>query len=82
MPDQPRGPSKPDRRTDPDRRGYHRGGRRRGDWPATLLAPPTCPRCASPEARFVEGTTETLFWRCHRCQHEWETRPDGSPVAM
>jgi ssDNA-binding Zn-finger/Zn-ribbon topoisomerase 1 len=74
-------PSQPDRRTGHDRRGYWRGGRRRSDWPATLTTNPVCPRCDSHEAKFVEGTPDTLFWGCHRCHHEWSTTPEGQLIV-
>ena len=70
-------PPDPNRRSGPDRRGFFRGGRRESDWPTTLLGPLRCPRCGSSEARFVDGTPDTLFWECHQCRHPWSTSPEG-----
>jgi hypothetical protein len=66
----------PERRQE-DRRSFFRGGRRASDWPETLVQPLRCPRCASPQARFVDGTPESLFWECHSCRHPWSTTPQG-----
>lgn len=71
----------PDRRHHPDRRDYWRGGRRSTDWPTTLTRKPQCPRCQSPEVRFVEGTPETLFWSCHRCRHPWSSTAAGELIV-
>jgi DNA-directed RNA polymerase subunit M/transcription elongation factor TFIIS len=67
-----------ERRTGRERRSFFRGGRRVADWPATLTQPLRCPRCGSTEAKFVEGTPETLFWQCHRCRRAWTTNPEGA----
>ena len=66
-----------DRRVAGGRRHFFRGGRRKTDWPETLLKPLACPRCASTEARFVEGTPDTLFWECRACRYPWATTPQG-----
>ena len=71
----------PERRRGQNRRGYWRGGRRRSDWPESVQTPPRCPRCGSPEAKFVEATPQTIFWQCHRCRHDWSTGIDGTPAA-
>jgi ssDNA-binding Zn-finger/Zn-ribbon topoisomerase 1 len=70
----------PDRRLTNDRRGYFRGGRRETDWPDTLTEALACPRCHSTEARFVDGTPDTLFWECHACRHPWSTTPQGQVI--
>lgn len=72
--------SAPGNRRTSDRRGFFRGGRRQDDWPATLTEPLRCPRCQSPEARFIEGTPDTLFWQCHACRHSWSTNSQGRPI--
>jgi ssDNA-binding Zn-finger/Zn-ribbon topoisomerase 1 len=46
-----------------------------------VQTPPRCPRCGSPEAKFVEATPETIFWQCHHCRHDWSTGIDGTPAA-
>lgn len=76
MPDDAGVPS-PDRRSGGGRRHFFRGGRRKTDWPETLLGPLACPRCRSNQARFVEGTPDTLFWECRECGHPWSTTPQG-----
>jgi hypothetical protein len=68
------------RRQTRDRRGFFRGGRRKSDWPTTLTTDISCPRCQSTEARFVDGTPESLFWECHRCKHDWSTTPAGKVI--
>ncbi len=72
-------PSRDRRTTGPGRRAYWRGGRRAGDWPASLEAEPRCPRCHTPEVRLVEATPETLFWSCRACRYEWESDRAGTP---
>jgi ribosomal protein L37AE/L43A len=67
-----------ERRSGTPRRGYWRGGRRRGDWPESVKTPPACPRCGSTEVKFVEATPTTLFWQCHGCRHDWASRLDGA----
>lgn len=76
----PKDPAAPDGRHASDRRSFFRGGRRKEDWPPTLTEPLRCPRCQSPEARFVEATPETLFWQCHACRYNWTTTPQGRPL--
>lgn len=76
MTDEAAAPS-PDRRSGGSRRHFFRGGRRKDDWPETLLRPMVCPRCASTEAKFIEGTPETLFWECRACGCAWTTTPSG-----
>jgi hypothetical protein len=68
-----------ERRGPSGRRSFFRGGRRQSDWPESLTVPLRCPRCQSSEARFVDGTPDTLFWECHRCRHPWSTTPEGHP---
>jgi hypothetical protein len=71
------GARSPDRRSGGGRRHFFRGGRRKTDWPETLLKPLACPRCGSAEATLVDGTPETLFWECRPCRHAWTTTPQG-----
>jgi uracil-DNA glycosylase family 4 len=70
-------PSLGDRRIGLDRRSYSRGGRRRSDWPKEIGAH-HCPRCGSPELRFVDATPGLYFWDCHRCRFDWSTRSGGT----
>jgi hypothetical protein len=78
MADQDDTPRPPERRTHA-RRGFFRGGRRKSDWPESLTVPLRCPRCQSAEAKFIEGTADTLFWECHRCRRFWSTTQTGEP---
>jgi hypothetical protein len=78
MPDEINARPQPDRRSGGDRRGFFRGGRRQTDWPHSLTEPLLCPRCGSPETRFLDGTPDALFWECHACRQSWSTRPDGT----
>ena len=76
---EPWSPAAGDRRKGGDRRGYTRGGRRRSDWPEGFGSS-RCPRCESPELRFVDATPSAYFWYCHRCRFDWSTRYDGTVV--
>jgi hypothetical protein len=70
----------PERRQGALRRSFFRGGRRESDWPDTLQTALRCPRCGSGEAKFVDGTPDTLFWECHGCRHPWSTTPTGRVI--
>lgn len=71
------GTPRPDRRSGVNRRHFFRGGRRKTDWPDTLLRPLACPRCGSKQARYVDATPESLFWECGDCRQAWSTTPQG-----